>query len=129
LTEDDPVVQKIIPLLLIKYGYQVDVAGNGREALRMLEKNDYAVVLMDCMMPEMNGYEVTAVIRDPDSDVRRNDIPVIALTGNVMKEDRDRCVAAGMDDHLPKPLILTDLLAKLDKWSKISVHQTPDSHA
>ena len=129
LTEDDPVVQKIIPLLLMKYGYQVDVAGNGREALRMLEKNDYAVVLMDCMMPEMNGYEVTAVIRDPDSDVRRNDIPVIALTGNVMKEDRDRCVAAGMDDHLPKPLILTDLLAKLDKWSKISVHQTPDSDA
>jgi CheY-like chemotaxis protein len=129
LTEDDPVVQKIIPLLLMKYGYQVDVAANGREALRLLEKNDYAVVLMDCMMPEMNGYEVTAVIRDPGSDVRRNDIPVIALTGNVMKEDRDRCVAVGMDDHLPKPLILTDLLAKLDKWSKISVHQTPDSHA
>jgi PAS domain S-box-containing protein len=120
LTEDDPVVQKIIPLLLMKYGYHVDVAGNGRDALRMLKKNDYAVVLMDCMMPVMNGYEVTTVIRDPDSGVRRNDIPVIALTGNVMKEDLDRCVAAGMNDHLPKPMILSDLLAKLDKWTKVS---------
>ena len=118
LTEDDPTAQKIIPMLLKNYGYQVDVAGAGREALQALEKNDYALVLMDCMMPEMNGYEVTAVIRDPASAVRRHDIPVIALTGNAMKQDRDRCIAAGMNDHLPKPLILNDLLVKLDTWLK-----------
>jgi len=74
---------------------------------------------MDCMMPEMDGYEITAVIRDPASRVRRHDIPVIALSGNVMKRDLDRCVAAGMDDHLAKPLVLDDLLAKLDAWISV----------
>ena len=118
LTEDDPRAQKIVPKLLKSHGYQVDVACDGKEALQALETNDYALVLMDCMMPEMNGYEVTAVIRDPASSVRRHDIPVIALTGNAMKQDRDRCIAAGMDDHLPKPLILRDLLEKLDTWLK-----------
>ncbi|MBW4057265.1 MAG: PAS domain S-box protein [Proteobacteria bacterium] len=118
LTEDDPRALIIIPKLLKNYGYLVDVTCDGKEALQALENNDYALVLMDCMMPVMNGYEVTAVIRDPDSAVRRHDIPVIALTGNAMKQDRDRCIAAGMDDHLPKPLILVDLLEKLDTWLK-----------
>jgi len=116
LTEDDPVVQKLMSLLLRKYGYLVDVAGNGKKALQALEENDYALVLMDCMMPEMNGYGVTAVIRDPASSVRRHDIPIIALTGYAMKQDRDDCIAAGMDDHLTKPLKLSDLLAMLEKW-------------
>jgi CheY-like chemotaxis protein len=98
------------------YGYNVDVAAGGKEALLALEKNDYALVLMDCMMPDMNGYEVTAVIRDPASAVRCHNIHVIALTGNAMKQDRERCFAAGMNDHLPKPLILPDLLAMLEKW-------------
>jgi len=118
LTEDDPNAKKILPKLLKHYGYLVDVAGDGKEALLALEKNDYALVLMDCMMPEMSGYEVTAVIRDPASAVRRHDIPIIALTGNAMNQDRDRCIAAGMDDHLPKPLLLPGLLAKLEKWLK-----------
>lgn len=116
LTEDDPNAQKIVPNLLKNFGYLVDVACNGREALQALERDDYSLVLMDCMMPDMNGYEVTAVIRDPSSAVRRHDIPIIALTGNAMKQDRDNCLAAGMDDHLPKPLLLADLLAKLEWW-------------
>ncbi|MDD2539442.1 MAG: ATP-binding protein [Desulfuromonadaceae bacterium] len=118
LTDDDPTAQKIVPKLLKNYGYHVDVARNGTEALHALQHNDYAVVLMDCMMPDMSGYEVTAVIRDPASAVRWHDIPIIALTGNAMKQDRDICIEAGMDDHLPKPLILEDLLAKLDDWLK-----------
>ena len=116
LIEDDSNAQKIVPKLLMNYGYLVDVARDGREALQVLENNDYALVLMDCMMPEMNGYEVTAVIRNPASAVRRHDIPVIALTGNSMIQDRDKCINAGMDDHLSKPILLTDLLAKLDAW-------------
>ncbi len=116
LTEDDPKAQKIVPRLLEHYGYQVDVACDGKEALQALENNDYRLVLMDCMMPVMNGYEVTAIIRDPASAVRRHDIPIVALTGNAMKHEREYCIAAGMDDHLPKPLILDDLLAKLDMW-------------
>ncbi|MFA7402951.1 MAG: PocR ligand-binding domain-containing protein [Pelobacteraceae bacterium] len=116
LTEDEPIAQQIVPKLLKNYGYLVDVAGDGREALKALEMNDYSLVLMDCMMPEMNGYEVTAVIRDPASAVRRHDIPVIALTGNAMKQDRDKCIAAGMNDYLAKPLNLLDLLATLERW-------------
>ena len=118
LAEDDPTAQSIVPKLLMNYGYLVDVASNGREALQALQNNDYELVLMDCMMPEMNGYQVTSVIRDPASAVRRHDIPVIALTGNAMQHDIDLCIAAGMDDHLSKPLILVDLLAKLDGWLK-----------
>jgi CheY-like chemotaxis protein len=119
LTDDDPTAQKIIPKLLKNYGYLVDVAVDGKEALDALQRKDYALVLMDCMMPEMNGYETTAVIRDPASAVLRHDIPIIALTGNAMKQDSDKCFEAGMDDHLPKPLILDDLLAKLDTWLKV----------
>ncbi|MDD2540322.1 MAG: PAS domain S-box protein [Desulfuromonadaceae bacterium] len=118
LTDDDPTARKIVPQLLKSYGYLVDVAVDGKEALQALEMHDYALVLMDCMMPEMNGFEVTAVIRDPASAVRRHDLPVIALTGNAMKRDRDRCIAAGMNDHLPKPLMLPDLLTMLEKWIK-----------
>jgi len=119
LTEDDPTTQKIVPKLLKKYGYQVDVARDGKEALHALQNYDYALVLMDCMMPEISGYDVTAVIRDPASAVRWHDIPIIALTGNAMKQDRDKCVAVGMNDHLPKPLILENVLAKLDDWLKM----------
>jgi PAS domain S-box-containing protein len=116
LTEDDPTAQKIVPRLLKNYGYLVDVAGNGKEALQALESHDYKLVLMDCMMPDMSGYEVSAIIRDPNSTVRHHTIPIIALTGNAMKQDRDRCIAAGMNDHLPKPLILAELLVKLESW-------------
>ncbi len=116
LTEDDPRAQKIVPRLLKSYGYQVDVAGDGKAALQALASHNYALVLMDCMMPDMSGYQVTVVIRDPASAVLQHDIPIIALTGNAMKQDREECIAAGMNDHLAKPLILDDMLAKLDKW-------------
>lgn len=116
LAEDNPGAQKIVPKLLKNYGYLVDVACDGIETLEALENNDYELVIMDCDMPRLNGYEVTAAIRDPASSVRRHDIPIIALTGNAMKQDHDLCIAAGMNDHLPKPLILEELLTKLDTW-------------
>jgi PAS domain S-box-containing protein len=116
LAEDDPINQRLIQILLQKKGYQVDVAGNDREALQELEKNDYDLVLMDCMMPEMNGYEATRVIRDLASAVQNHDIPVIALTANNMREDRDKCLEAGMDDHLAKPFEFSRLFAILEKW-------------
>jgi PAS domain S-box-containing protein len=116
LADDDPTNQTVIKSILAKFGYNVDVAGNGREALKSLEQNDYDLVLMDCMMPLMNGYEKTSVIRDRNSAVLRHDIPVIALTANAMPEDRDICLNAGMDDYLSKPLDVSLLLAVLGKW-------------
>jgi CheY-like chemotaxis protein len=124
LAEDDPVNRLMTKLLLTRSGYHVDVASNGSEAITALEKNDYMMVLMDCMMPETNGYEATSVIRDPASGVRDHTIPVIALTANAMQKDRDRCLAAGMNDYLAKPIEVTKMLAMLEKWLPRDV--TPD---
>jgi CheY-like chemotaxis protein/HPt (histidine-containing phosphotransfer) domain-containing protein len=126
LAEDDLTNQHVTKKILTRWGYQVDVADNGCEVLKMLGENDYAIVLMDCMMPIMNGYETTAAIRDPSSTVRNHAIPVIALTANTLKEDRDRCLAAGMDGYLSKPLEVADLLAVLEKWSQSNSTQGRD---
>jgi signal transduction histidine kinase len=117
LVEDDLVSQRVMASFLAKSGYSVEVAENGREALGALEQRDYAVVLTDCMMPVMDGYELTAVIRDRNSCVRDHAIPVIALTANALREDRDKCLGAGMDDYLTKPVKLAELTAMLEKWT------------
>ncbi len=116
LVEDESTNQMVIQSILKKFGYLVDVASNGREAIKALENNDYALVLMDCMMPVLNGYETTAIIREQTSTVKNHTIPVIALTANAMREDRDNCLAAGMDDYLTKPFEFAELLAMLGKW-------------
>jgi PAS domain S-box-containing protein len=127
LAEDDQINQHMTKLFLTKAGYHVDVASNGHEALKLLEKNDYALVLMDCMMPELGGYEATAMIRNPASAVRNHAIPVIALTANAMREDRDNCLAVGMDDYLAKPIEATKVLEILKKWVPIMAEPNEDT--
>ncbi|MDO9080879.1 MAG: ATP-binding protein, partial [Desulfuromonadales bacterium] len=119
LAEDDQINQHMTKLFLTKSGYHVDVASNGREALKLLEEKDYALVLMDCMMPEINGYEATTIIRNPASAVRNHTIPVIALTANAMREDQDNCLTAGMNDYIAKPIEVTKVLEILKKWIPI----------
>ncbi|NJD39703.1 MAG: response regulator [Geobacter sp.] len=121
LAEDELTNQTVTRKILMKAGYLVDVANNGQEALLALEQHDYDLVLMDCMMPVLNGYEATAFIRDPASKVCNHAVPIIALTANAMKEDHDVCLAAGMDDYHAKPIEYPQLLAQLEKWLK----QTP----
>jgi CheY-like chemotaxis protein len=104
LAEDNAVNQKVAHLMLTRLGYEVDVVGNGREALAALAARDYAAVLMDVQMPEMDGLEATRRIRAEDSPARNPRIPIIALTAHAMKEDRQRSLAAGMDDHAAKPI-------------------------
>lgn len=116
LAEDDPTNQIVARAFLAKLGCRVEIVENGREALKALQQKEYALVLMDCMMPGMNGYETTAIIRDPSSPVRNHAIPIIALTAHAMRDDRTKCLAAGMDDYLTKPLELGDLAAMLEKW-------------
>ncbi|OGU18301.1 MAG: hypothetical protein A2076_09190 [Geobacteraceae bacterium GWC2_53_11] len=126
LAEDDPTNQLVTLSILDRFGYQADLANNGSEALALLEQNDYGLVLMDCMMPLMNGYEATSIIRDPASSVRNHEIPVIALTANAMQEDSDNCYSSGMNDYLTKPFDVSELLAILDKWLVIkSAYFTP----
>ncbi|MDD5285208.1 MAG: ATP-binding protein [Desulfuromonadaceae bacterium] len=121
LADDDQINQMVIMTTLVKSGCSVDVAYNGRQALQLLEQNDYHLVLMDCMMPLMNGYDATVVIRDRDSAVRNHSIPVIALTANAFKDDKGKCLAAGMDDFLSKPVEVNMLLMMLGKWTGFDI--------
>ena len=115
VAEDNPVNQKLIVRLLEKLGHQADIAANGHEAVEAISQLDYSVVLMDCQMPEMDGFEATAEIRKRDEQDGIH-TPVIAVTAHAMKGDRERCLAAGMDDYVSKPVRSEDLKAALDRW-------------
>jgi PAS domain S-box-containing protein len=125
LAEDDPVNQVVARSFLTQLGYTVDIVENGRDALQLLAESDYHLVLMDCQMPEMDGMEATAIIRDPGSAVRNHAVPIIAFTAYAQKGDRERCLAAGMDDYLTKPLDIDSLSIVLDKWLTAPVMSGP----
>jgi len=116
LAEDHTTNRRVIKMMLNKLGYGADAVANGLEAVKALEKTLYDLVLMDCQMPEMNGYDAAAVIRDPKSGVLNHSTPVIALTANAMAGEREKCIEAGMDDYLSKPVLVKDLETILKKW-------------
>jgi signal transduction histidine kinase/ActR/RegA family two-component response regulator len=118
LVEDNFVNQRVAVYMLTKLGFRVDVAKHGREAIDMLGKSGYDLVLMDCQMPEMDGFEATRVIRDRSSPVLDHEIPVIAMTANAFPEDRTRALACGMNDFLAKPVDRPVLASMLEKWLK-----------
>jgi two-component system, sensor histidine kinase SagS len=113
LVEDNMVNQMVARGMLSRLGYDVDVAEHGEAALQWLEKADYDLVLMDCNMPVMDGYETSRRMRE---DARWRDVPIIALTANALAEDRQRCEAAGMNDYLAKPFKRESLQVMLDHW-------------
>jgi len=115
LAEDNPVNQLLATRLLEKRGHRVVVAANGREALAALEKESYDLVLMDVQMPEMDGFEATAAIREKEKGSGIHQ-PVIALTAHAMKGDRERCLAGGMDGYLSKPIRLQELDELLEAY-------------
>lgn len=113
LADDNKVNQMVAQNMLEKCGHRVEVAGNGKEAVEAYEKGHYDAVLMDIQMPEMNGYEATAAIRELEEATGEH-IPIIALTANAMKGDREKCIDAGMDDYVTKPIKIEDLKEVLE---------------
>jgi len=114
LAEDNPVNQKVCGLILKKAGYTFEIVSNGLEALAALDRSAFGAILLDCQMPEMDGFEAARAIRQrsgPDSRV-----PIIALTANAMSGERERCLSAGMDDYLAKPIRPEQLAATLALW-------------
>jgi PAS domain S-box-containing protein len=116
LAEDNPVNQEVASAMLRKRGHEVDIVGNGVEAVDAARKKSYDVVLMDLQMPEMDGMRATAEIRKIP---RERPIPIIAVTANALSGERERCLAAGMDDYLAKPFKPTDLFAVVEGWGHV----------
>ena len=115
VAEDNPVNQKVAVHMLDKLGYRCDIASNGKEAVEMLEQMPYDLVLMDCQMPEMDGYTATQRIREREAGTNRH-TPILAMTANAMREDRALCLECGMDGFVPKPIALDELETALDCW-------------
>jgi CheY-like chemotaxis protein/HPt (histidine-containing phosphotransfer) domain-containing protein len=123
LVEDNPINQELAVDLLGRSGIVVSVAGNGQEALDMLARERFDAVLMDCQMPVMDGYAATRALRQQPS---LRALPVIAMTANAMVGDREAVLAAGMNDHIAKPIAVDEMFATLAKWIKPTVPSAGD---
>ena len=117
ITDDNVVNQKIAAKMLEKLGCRVDIAANGQEAINAVVNRSYDVLLMDCEMPEMDGFTATRQIRARETDSGHR-LPIVAMTANTSVEDRERCLDAGMDDHICKPVQFDELLTAMLKWTQ-----------
>lgn len=112
LVEDNILNQKLIFLNLSKYGFKIDIASNGQEALEKLELGSYDLILMDLMMPIMDGLETTVAIRSKEKTTKEH-MPIIGLTANTYDADREKCLAHGMDEYMAKPFDLKEFFGNL----------------
>jgi PAS domain S-box-containing protein len=126
VADDNETNQMVAVRMLKKVGCEADVAANGLEAVEALSRIPYALVLMDCSMPEMDGYAATREIRAHESPTGHH-TPIVAMTANAMEGDREKCIAAGMDDYLSKPVRTQDLEAALKRWVKTAPDKKPAS--
>ena len=115
LVEDEPRAAQMLAKGLREQAYAVDIASNGIEAIEAIRKETYAAVLMDCQMPELDGFETTRRIRDIEG---LRTMPIIAITANALSGDQEKCLAAGMDDYLTKPIRYEALMKALEKWTR-----------
>ncbi|MDY0222391.1 MAG: response regulator [Desulfobacterium sp.] len=115
LAEDNPVNQKVAQMMLNRCGFSVAAANNGIEVIKLLKKASWDLILMDIQMPELDGIRTTKIIRNPESDIPRKDIPIIAMTAQATPGDEQLCLDAGMDAYLSKPITCKGLVAIINK--------------
>ncbi|MCP4218033.1 MAG: response regulator [bacterium] len=115
VAEDNSINRKVARQILQKLGYNAKIVPDGRAAIDALSADSYDLVLMDIQMPELDGYEATRIIRNSQSTVRNHDIPIIAMTANTMKGDREKCIKAGMDDYVGKPIKPAELVKAIER--------------
>ncbi|PTN35042.1 response regulator [Desulfonatronum sp. SC1] len=125
LAEDHPINRKSVVAILKKMGLTTSTAVNGKEAVEMIATRRFDLVLMDCQMPIMDGYEATRWIREMEQDRNGGGIPIIALTANAMEGDREKCLAAGMTDYLAKPFAKKEFVAMLNRYLRPSLSGSP----
>jgi len=118
VAEDNPINQKVAQAMLKKMGLRADVVANGKEAVNVLQIIPYDLLLMDCQMPEMDGFEAARVIRQEGSKALNPRIPIIAMTAATMRGDREKCIQAGMSDFIAKPFQKNELAEMLARWLK-----------
>jgi len=116
VAEDNATNQLVLQKILEKMAFRCRAVGDGREAIQALAEKDYDIVLMDCQMPVLDGFDATRVIRSGGAGIKNPRIPVIALTANALAGDREKCIAAGMDDYLSKPVDPVQLAGMIDRW-------------
>lgn len=114
VAEDNPVNQIVILKMLEKLGCRVEVAANGEDVIRFAKRAAYDLILMDLQMPLVDGFTATSIIREHEGDARHT--PIVALTANAMPGDREKCIDAGMDDYLSKPIDPALLRAAVERW-------------
>ncbi len=118
VVEDNPINQLVITSILKKMGYHADTLQNGIECLKAVKETSYDLIFMDCQMPELDGYEATKIIRKESHSTTNSDVVIIAMTANAMQGDRDKCIAAGMNDYLSKPIRTDELKKTLEFWTE-----------
>jgi CheY-like chemotaxis protein len=111
LAEDNPTTQSLVSVIMEQLGFDLTIVDNGQAAVELLEKEVVDLVLMDCQMPQMDGFKATAQLR-----AKGIETPVVALTGYTREENEEQCLAAGMNDFLSKPFRLSEMRAILQKW-------------
>lgn len=133
LVEDNPINREVARMMLEEMGLAIDMASNGVEALAVLQTaiDAYSLILMDCQMPELDGYDTSRLIRAGSAGIHNQTIPIVAMTANAMKGDREKCLAAGMNDYLSKPIDPVELASTVQRWLQPGAvqHATGGSHA
>jgi signal transduction histidine kinase/CheY-like chemotaxis protein len=127
VAEDNAVNRLLVKRMFEKLGCRIDLAGNGREAVEMASRLRYDIIFMDCFMPELDGYGASRALRQLEQGQRR--VPIVALTANAMADDRAKCIAAGMDDYLSKPVDLEEIRKTLQRWVPEIREPRPGDHS